>query len=112
MFKQLEDPEEYNPTNLDKINSRKETLINAEELNNNRYNVNKTFEDRIFPLKDGFYQKEESDVTGKALQDQVKVNKKDVYQIKNKVLKAKKNNKQARPTGYGKTVSFVTKHLN
>ena len=69
MFKQLEDPEEYNPTNLDKINSRKETLINAEELNNNRYNVNKTFEDRIFLLKDGFYQKEESDVTGKALQD-------------------------------------------
>ena len=45
MFKQLEDPEEYNPTNLDKINSRKETLINAEELNNNRYNVKKAFED-------------------------------------------------------------------
>ena len=40
------------------------------------------------------------------------MNKKDVDQIKNKVLKAKKNNKQARPTGYGKTVSFVTKHLN
>ena len=69
MSKQLEDPEGYNPTNLDKINSRKETLINAEELNNNRYNVKKAFEDQIFPLKDGFYQKEESHVDGKALQD-------------------------------------------
>ena len=36
MFKQLKDLEGYNPKYLDKINSRKEALINAEELYNNR----------------------------------------------------------------------------
>ena len=36
MFKQLKDQEGYNPTNLDKINSKKETLISAEELHKNR----------------------------------------------------------------------------
>ena len=36
MFKQLKDLEGYNPKYLDKINPRKEALINAEELYNNR----------------------------------------------------------------------------
>ena len=36
MFKQLKDLEGYNTKYLDKINSRKEALINAEELYNNR----------------------------------------------------------------------------
>ena len=52
MFKQLKDLEGYNPKNLDRINSKKETLINAEKLYNNRKNVIKGFENGVFPLKD------------------------------------------------------------
>ena len=44
MCKQLKDLEGYNPKNLDKINSRKETLINGEELYNNKDNVIHAFE--------------------------------------------------------------------
>ena len=44
MLKQLKDLEGYNPKNLDKINSRKETLINGEELYNNKDNVIHAFE--------------------------------------------------------------------
>ena len=51
MFKQLKDLEGYNPKNLDRINSKKETLINAEKLYNNRKNVIKGFENGVFPLK-------------------------------------------------------------
>ena len=43
MFKQLKDLEGYNPKNLDRINSKKETSINAEKLYNNRKNVIKGF---------------------------------------------------------------------
>ena len=42
---------------------KEEKLINAEELCNNRENVINALKNRVFPFKDGFYQKEESDVT-------------------------------------------------
>ena len=54
MLKQLKDLEKYDRKNLDKINSRKETLINVKKLYNNRNNVIKAFENRVFPFKDGF----------------------------------------------------------
>ena len=57
MFKQLKDLEGWNPTNLEKINSRKQTLTNAEEFQNSRENLIKAFENGFFPFKDGFYQK-------------------------------------------------------
>ena len=57
MFKQLKDLEGYSPTNLGKINSKKEKLINAKESYNNRENVIKAFENGVFALKDGFFQK-------------------------------------------------------
>ena len=76
MLKQPEDLEEHNPTNLDRINSRKETLINAEELYNNRENVIKAFKNAVFPFKDWFYQKEESNVADETLPDWVKADKK------------------------------------
>ena len=58
MLKQLKDLEKYDPKNRDKMNSRKETLINAEELHNNKDNVIEAFENRVFPFKDGFRKKE------------------------------------------------------
>ena len=45
---------EYNATNLDKIKTREETLINAERFYNSRNKVIKAFEDGVFPFKDGF----------------------------------------------------------
>ena len=51
---QLEDLEKYDPKNPDKINSRKETLINVKKFYNNKNNVIKAFEDRVFLFKDGF----------------------------------------------------------
>ena len=57
MFKQLKDLEGYSPTNLGRINSKKEKLINAKESYNNRENVIKTFENGVFAFKDGFFQK-------------------------------------------------------
>ena len=58
MLKQLKDLEKYDPKNRDKMNSRKETLINAEELDNNKDNVIEAFENIVFPFKDGFRKKE------------------------------------------------------
>ena len=52
MFKQLKDLEGWNPTNLEKINSRKQTLTNAEEFQNSRENLIKAFENGFFPFKD------------------------------------------------------------
>ena len=54
MLKKLKDVEKCNPKNLDKINSRKEILINADKLYNNRKNVIKESENSFFPFKDGF----------------------------------------------------------
>ena len=44
MLKPLTALEKYDPKNPDKIKSRKETLITAEELYNNRDNVIEAFE--------------------------------------------------------------------
>ena len=57
MFKPMKDLEKYNPKNLDKIISRKETLINAEKLCNNSNNAIEAFENGIFPFKNGFRKK-------------------------------------------------------
>ena len=62
MSNQLKDLEKYTPKNPDKIKSRKETLINAKKLHNNRYHVIKAFEDGVFPFEDGF-RKKESDMS-------------------------------------------------
>ena len=75
MLKQLKDLEKYDPKNTDKLNSRKETLVNTEELYNNRGNVIEAFENGIFPLKYGF-RKKESDASDQTLPDRVKVDKK------------------------------------
>ena len=66
----------YNPTNLDKINSRKETLINIEELHNIRdCRVIEAFENGVFPFKDEC-QERESDMSNKTRLDWVNVDKK------------------------------------
>ena len=70
MLKQLKVLEKYYPKNPDKINSRKETLINAEQLYSNRGDVIKAFENGVFPFRDGF-QKKESGISDKALSDWV-----------------------------------------
>ena len=57
MLKQLKDLEKYDPKNPDKIKSRKETLINAWELYNNRDNIIEALENSVFPFKDGFRKK-------------------------------------------------------
>ena len=57
ILKQLSDLKEYDPTNTKKINSKKETLINAEKLYYNRYIVIKVFENGVFPFKDGLKKK-------------------------------------------------------
>ena len=88
MLKQLTDLEKYDPENPDKINSRKETLINPEKLYNNRNNVIKAFENGVFPFKDGFRKKES---------DWVKVDEERFNKIKNEIQKAKNKNLQARP---------------
>ena len=107
MLKQLKDLEKYDPKNRDKMNSRKETLINAEELDNNKDNVIEAFENRVFPFKDGF-RKKESGVSDKTWPYWVKVDKNVFGQIKNKVFLANRNNLQASPTGYGK-ITFLEK---
>ena len=74
MFKLLDDLKEYNPTRLDKIKSREETLNDAEKLFNNRSNVIKASENKVFPLNYGF-QKEKPDMSDKALPNWIKVSK-------------------------------------
>ena len=54
MLKQLKSLEKYDPKNQDKVNSRKETLINVEKLYNNRRKVIKAFETGIFGYIDRF----------------------------------------------------------
>ena len=89
MFKQLKYLEKYDPNNLEKINSRKETLVNTEELYDNRDYVNEAFENRVFPFTDGF-QKKKSDMSHKLLPNWVKVEKKRFDRIKNQIQNAKK----------------------
>ena len=57
MLKQLKSLEKYDPKNQDKVNSRKETLINVEKLYNNRRKVIKAFETGIFGYIDRFKKK-------------------------------------------------------
>ena len=92
MLKPLTALEKYDPKNPDKIKSRKETLITAEELYNNRDNVIEAFENWVFPFKYGFYQKEWSDVSDKVLPDCIKVDKKRVDRINNETVKMLKIN--------------------
>ena len=78
MFSLLNDLKKYDPKNLDKIKSKKEALINAEKLYNNRNNVIKVFEDGVFSFNDGFQKKTESDMSDNALPNWVKEDKKDL----------------------------------
>ena len=78
MFSLLKDLKKYDPKNLDKIKSKKEPLINAEKLYNNRNNVIKVFEDGVFSFNDGFQKKKESDMSENALPNWVKEDKKDL----------------------------------
>ena len=48
MFELLDYLKEYNPTKLDKIKSREETLNDAEKLYKNRSSVIKTFANGVF----------------------------------------------------------------
>ena len=57
MLKQLKSLEKYDPKNQDKVNSRKETLINVEKLYNNRQKIIKAFETGIFAYIDRFKKK-------------------------------------------------------
>ena len=66
MFELLDYLKEYNPTKLDKIKSREETLNDAEKLYKNGSNVIKASENGAFPFNYGF-QKEKPDVSDKAL---------------------------------------------
>ena len=71
MFKLSDDLKEYNPTRLDKIKSREETLNDAEKLYNNRSRVIKVFENRVFPFNYGF-KKVKPHISDKALPNWVK----------------------------------------
>ena len=51
----------YNPIKPKKIEAKKETLIAAEKLLNNRQEVIDAFKTGIFSYKDGFQKKEESE---------------------------------------------------
>ena len=92
---QLKDLEKYDPKNPDKINSRKETLINVKKFYNNKNNVIRAFEDRVFLFKDGFWKKE-SDMSDEALPDWVKVDKERFSKTKNEIQHAINKNLQAR----------------
>ena len=85
MFELLNNLKDYNPTKLDKIKSKEETLNDAEKLYKNRSNVIKAFENGVFPFNYGF-QKEKPDTSDKALPKWVKVSE-----------KAKRDNLHARP---------------
>ena len=74
MFELLDYLKEYNPTKLDKIKSREETLNDAEKLYKNRSSVIKAFENGVFPV-----------MSDKALPKWVKVSKKRFDTIKNAV---------------------------
>ena len=102
MFSLLNDLEEYNPTNVNKIKSKEETLVIAGKLHNNRDKVIKAFENGIFPFNDGFQKKNLSD---KTLTDWVKGGKKRFDKIRNKFQNPKNNNLQARPSG--KFINFI-----
>ena len=61
------------------------------------------FKTEFFHLRKDF-KKKKSDVSDKAIPDWINVDKTFFDQIKNKVLRGKKNNLHAKPTGYGKII--------
>ena len=65
--------EECNPSKPGTVEEKKEVLINAYKFYNTRNELIKAFEDGVFPLKDGFQEKE-LDVL--ELPDWVRVNEK------------------------------------
>ena len=77
MFKLLDDLKEYNPTRLDKIKSREETLNDGEQLYKNKSNVIMAFKNEVFPFNYRFH-KEMADMSHKALPNCVKVSKKKI----------------------------------
>ena len=96
MFELLNNLKEFNPTKLEKIKSREETLNDPEKVYKNRSNVIKAFESRVFPFNYEF-QKEKPDMSEKTLPNWVKVSKQRFDTIKNAVQNAKRNNLQVRP---------------
>ena len=58
MFRLLNNFKKYESKRLKKIKSKEEALTKAEKLYNNRDNVIKAFENRVFSFKDGFQKKE------------------------------------------------------
>ena len=79
-------------------------------LYNSRNNVIEAFEDKVFLFKDKF-QKEESDMSDKALPNWVKVDEKRFNRIKNKIQQVKYKNLQARPNR-GRPISFDEPQIN
>ena len=73
MFAKLDGFEECNPRKPGTVEEKKEVLINAYKFYNTRNELIKAFEDGVFPLKDGFQEKE-LDVL--ELPDWVRVNEK------------------------------------
>lgn len=68
MLAKINNLEKYNPTNQDKINSKKEVLLIAKVLHNSRNKVINAFENGIFPYNYSIQNKEESDVQMKHYQ--------------------------------------------
>ena len=54
MFELLDNLKEYNPTRLDKIKSREETLSYIKKMYKNRSNAINAFENGIFSFNYGF----------------------------------------------------------
>ena len=77
MLRQIIDLNEYDPTNINKIKSKKETLINAGKLyNNTRIMSLRRLKTGLFHVKMNF--KKELDMSAKALPEWMKVTKKDL----------------------------------
>ena len=74
----------YSPRKPDTIEEKKEVLINTGSLYNVRNKFIEVFEDRFFPFKDGFQEKE-LHVLNKKLPNWVRVNETFSDQIKDQV---------------------------
>ena len=59
MLKQLNDLKEFDPTNRNKTNCKKETLFNAEKVYKNRDNVIKAFENGVSPFEESASQEKQ-----------------------------------------------------
>ena len=63
MVNKINNLEKYNPTSQNKINSKKEVLMNTKVFYNSRNKAINAFENGIFPYNYGFQKKEGSDKT-------------------------------------------------